>query len=184
MRYEVETPYSERYDHLFYGFDYYGSNPVQVPGMSLRGAPLFAGIGGNPHSQGSTDFNNFGPRVGFAWRIRPGTVLRGGYGLFYASNIGNLDTTINIPSTFSTNISDISSQDRGFTPFTTLADPFPAGILKPVGNTLGRPVWWGRAFPSWRKVGCCLTRSSGSLASSTVCPRKPAWSWRSSGNSA
>ena len=72
-----------------------------------------------------------GPRFGFAWQVRPGTVLRGGYGLFYSSNIGNLDTTVNIPSTFSTNITYISSQDRGFTPFTTLANPFPNGISQP-----------------------------------------------------
>src|SRR5262249_15529006 len=125
---EVESPYSERYDHAFYGFDYNGPNPVQVPGVTMRGGPLYAAINGSPRSQGNTDFNNFGPRVGFAWQARPGTVVRGGYGLFYSSNIGNLDTTINIPSTFSTNITYISSQDRGFTPYTTLANPFPNGI--------------------------------------------------------
>jgi hypothetical protein len=29
------------------------------------------------------DLNNFGPRVGFAWNLRPRTVLRGGYGVYY-----------------------------------------------------------------------------------------------------
>jgi len=145
VRYEVETPYTERYDHLFYGFDYTGPNPVQVPGMNLRGGPLFAAFEGNPRWGGNTDWNSFGPRFGFAWQVRPGTVLRGGYGMFFSSNIGNLDTTVNIPSTFSTNITYISSQDRGFTPFTTLANPFPAGILQPVGNRLGRASLLGQS---------------------------------------
>ncbi len=29
------------------------------------------------------DLNNFGPRIGFAWNVRPSTVIRGGYGLYY-----------------------------------------------------------------------------------------------------
>ena len=31
------------------------------------------------------DTNNVAPRVGFAWRIKPGTILRGGYGVSYNS---------------------------------------------------------------------------------------------------
>ena len=31
----------------------------------------------------NTDTNNFSPRVGFAWRVSPSTVIRGGTGLFY-----------------------------------------------------------------------------------------------------
>lgn len=145
VRYELETPYTERYDHLFYGFDYSSPNPVQVPGMNLRGGPQFAAIDGNPRAGGNTDLNSFGPRFGLAWNLRPNTVIRAGYGLFYASNIGNLDTTIPIPPTFSTSITYVASQDRGFTPFTTLADPFPLGILKPVGNSLGRASLLGES---------------------------------------
>ena len=29
------------------------------------------------------DLNNFGPRLGFAWSVRPTTVVRGGYGVYY-----------------------------------------------------------------------------------------------------
>ncbi|MFB3827199.1 MAG: carboxypeptidase regulatory-like domain-containing protein [Bryobacteraceae bacterium] len=137
VRWEVETPYNERYDHIYYGFDYTAQNPVQVPGMTLRGGPLFAGINGYPRRQGNTDWNNLGPRFGFAWQVRPGTVLRGGYGMFFSSNIGNLDTTVNIPPTFSTAITYIASQDRGFTPYTNFSNPFPAGIPKPIGNSKG-----------------------------------------------
>ncbi len=33
----------------------------------------------------NADTNNIAPRVGFAWRIKPGTILRGGYGISYNS---------------------------------------------------------------------------------------------------
>lgn len=29
------------------------------------------------------DTNNFAPRIGFAYQLKPGTVIRGGYGIFY-----------------------------------------------------------------------------------------------------
>ncbi len=39
-----------------------------------------------PHDRPyDTDFNNFGPRLGFAYALRPDVVLRGGYGVFYSS---------------------------------------------------------------------------------------------------
>jgi outer membrane receptor protein involved in Fe transport len=34
-----------------------------------------------------SDRNNFGPRLGFAYAIRPGTVIRGGGGLFFNTYI-------------------------------------------------------------------------------------------------
>jgi hypothetical protein len=36
------------------------------------------------------DNNNVAPRVSFAWRARPGTILRGGYGVSY--NAGSFST--------------------------------------------------------------------------------------------
>ena len=33
----------------------------------------------------NADANNLAPRVGFAWRVKPGTVVRGGYGISFNS---------------------------------------------------------------------------------------------------
>ncbi|MFB3829457.1 MAG: carboxypeptidase regulatory-like domain-containing protein [Bryobacteraceae bacterium] len=137
MRWELETPYTERYNRLAYGFDYNAPSPVKVPGMNLRGGLLFAGTNGLSRSEGTTDWNNIGPRFGFAYQLRPGTVIRGGYGLFYSSVIVNMDTTIPVPPTFALNAPYVSSTDRGATPYTNLSNPFPNGITPPPGSSLG-----------------------------------------------
>ena len=52
VRYELETPYTERYDRIFYGFDSTVASPLQLPGMNLRGAVRFAGLDGTPRTEG------------------------------------------------------------------------------------------------------------------------------------
>jgi hypothetical protein len=137
LRWEMESPYTERFDRSSYGFDANAANPVQVPGMSLRGGLLFAGVQGNPRTQGNRDANNFGPRFGFAYQLGSETVIRGGYALFYASSAALVDQFSGITPTFNRTASYVSSVDSGATPFTTLADPFPAGIPPAQGNALG-----------------------------------------------
>ncbi len=43
-----------------------------------------------------SDYNNFGPRAGFAWNVTDKTVIRSGYGLFYSAP--QLDITRNLAS--------------------------------------------------------------------------------------
>ena len=75
------------------------------------------------------DMNNFGPRFGFAYRLREGTVLRGGYGIFYANYEGTgggqfLETNppFHIKSQISTN---------SINPSVILQDGVPAGVVTP-----------------------------------------------------
>lgn len=137
LRWEMESPYTERFDRSSYGFDSSSPNPVQVPGLNLRGGLLFAGVNGTPRTQGKRDTNNFGPRFGFAYQVAKNTVIRGGYALFYASSAALVDQFSAIPVTFSRTTAYIGTVDSGATPFTTLANPFPAGIPTAQGNTLG-----------------------------------------------
>ncbi len=55
------------------------------------GQQLLAGQDGTPRNLINADRNNFGPRVGFAWRplSTESLVVRGAYGLFYSPPIGN-----------------------------------------------------------------------------------------------
>ncbi len=47
------------------------------------GKLLIAGFNTDENTGIRRDLNNFAPRFGFAYRLRQGTVLRGGYGVFY-----------------------------------------------------------------------------------------------------
>lgn len=136
LRYEVETPFSERYNHIAYGFDPNAALPVQVPGMALRGGLVFAGQNGAPDRQGNIDWNNFGPRFGFAYNIAAKTVIRGGYGLFYASGVNDLGFAGQI-DTFNAATTYVGSLDGGATPFTTISNPFPNGLSAAVGTSQG-----------------------------------------------
>jgi hypothetical protein len=50
------------------------------------GRQLFPGRDGVPRALTNQDYNNFAPRIGFAWRVRGSQrlSLRGGYGIFYS----------------------------------------------------------------------------------------------------
>lgn len=146
FRWEAETPYSERFDRSLFGFDYTVPNPVQVSGLALRGGPLFAGIQGNSRRQGRVDTNNFGPRFGFAYQLDKDTVLRGGYAMFYAPSSALVDQSSAIPATFNKTAAYVASDDGGATPFTTLSNPFPAGIPAPEGNSLGLAARLGNSL--------------------------------------
>ncbi|MBI4908752.1 MAG: TonB-dependent receptor [Acidobacteria bacterium] len=144
LRYELETPYTERYDRNSYKFDETAQLPVRVPGLDLRGGILFAGINGNPRAI-SPDRNNFGPRFGFAYQLLPKTVIRGGYGLFYSTIALNTSFfgTLNV---FNAQTSFVGSSDGGATALTTLANPFPTGLQQPIGTSVGLMAQVGDAL--------------------------------------
>jgi hypothetical protein len=80
LRWETDTPVTD-VNNRTNGFDPVAINPVSgTPGV-LR----FAGLNGFPRQPYATDWNNFGPRFGFAWQPWrfPRWVVRGGYGVFY-----------------------------------------------------------------------------------------------------
>jgi len=47
-----------------------------------------------PRSTIDTDYNNFGPRLGFAYQVNEKTALRGSYGLFYTLDRGGIDNQL------------------------------------------------------------------------------------------
>jgi hypothetical protein len=81
LRYDVYTPFTEAQGHIA-NFSYYqalASSPSTVDSAlqvaSVNGVSSTAGI--------KTFYSDVAPRVGFAYTLRPGTVLRGGYGITY-----------------------------------------------------------------------------------------------------
>ncbi len=132
LRWEYDTPRTERYDRTTRGFAYNTPNPLQAPGLSLRGGLLYANAGGQPRGLYDPDRNNFAPRFGFAYSFSKNMVMRGGYALSYIPVIGSVDAT-----GFSNQTPLVSSTDGGITPRDLLRNPFPSGLLPPVGNSQG-----------------------------------------------
>ncbi len=86
LRYAVEFP-RRVVGNRMNSFDPYALNPVS----GTPGVVTFAGRDGTPERAFRTDWNNVGPRLGFAYRI-PGardTVLRGGAGVFFGPTVSN-----------------------------------------------------------------------------------------------
>ncbi|HVT93405.1 MAG TPA: TonB-dependent receptor [Bryobacteraceae bacterium] len=101
LRYEYDQPFYDRDHHEGY-FD--TSLGQFVVGISKEQSPIAVNIPGVVYApnlrQGIwfPDYNNFGPRAGFAYQLGGNTVLRGGYGLFYSKTQGNeLQFKINAP---------------------------------------------------------------------------------------
>ena len=136
LRYELETPYTERYNRMSYGFDENARFPVSVPGLNLHGGILFAGVDGNSRLGGIVDRNNFGPRFGFAFSLMPKTVLRGGYGMFFSGQAFNTGFLADV-GVFNATTPFVGTNDGGATPFSTFANPFPAGVRGPIGSAAG-----------------------------------------------
>ena len=170
LRYELELPTTERYNRFTHGFDFEARSPIadvakanyarnpspEIPAdrFDLRGGLLFAGVNGVPRSLWQTDANNFAPRFGLAYAVRPKFVLRAGYGIFF-TNIG-ADRTDVPQQGFDQRSNLVASLDSGQTYRVTIANPFPEGIQEPAGASAGLATYLGRApafFWPERKAG-------------------------------
>jgi len=159
LRYEVESPTTERYNRENRGFNVAATSPVaaaaqaqyalnpipQVPVSQFQvlGGLLFAGVNGEPRGMWNTDGRNFGPRVGLAWRFRPNTVVRAGWGVFYDSLGVNYNTVLQ--QGFSQSTALVPSTNNGVTFTGTLDNPYPNGVLTPPGSSLGLATLLGGA---------------------------------------
>lgn len=145
LRYEVETPRTERYNQLT-NFGYNATPAVTAAGLNLKGALTFVGVNGVSRYQASVDKNNFAPRVGFAWHVTPKTVIRSGSGIFYGTNqgVGGTPSTFGI-SGFGTTTNLVSSLD-GVTPTVSLSNPYASGLNVPTGTSAGASTLLGQSI--------------------------------------
>lgn len=160
VRYEYESPTTERFNRTIRGFDFATPSPIsaaalanyakapiaEVPLSSFKtvGGLLFAGVGGQPRGLWSGDRNNLAPRVGLAYQLNRKTVLRTGYGIFY--DVLGIDRFDVNQGGFSQTTNLIPSLDNGMTFRATLSNPFPDGLQTPPGASAGIATYLGRGI--------------------------------------
>jgi len=159
-RYENESPMTERYNRAVLGFDptasqpfssaaqaAYALNPTpEVPAsqFNVNGGLTFAGVAGNPRGLYARENKEIMPRVGFAYSLNSKTVVRGGYGIYYGSLGTRLEDAIQ--NGYIQNTVAVPTLDGGQTFLSTLANPFPTGLLQPLGNGLGAQTSIGNSI--------------------------------------
>ncbi|MGI8741990.1 MAG: carboxypeptidase regulatory-like domain-containing protein [Bryobacteraceae bacterium] len=171
LRYEVQLPYLERYNRANSAFDvsavspindqlqsawrateaqYNATNPKYPypdPPAVFKGAFRFAGTNGLPRRQFYTDWTDLAPRIGFAYRVAPKTLLRGGFGTYYQSIIqtGASTTGFSQTTSYQANTTDpaipsactsASCANAPTGPY-SLVNPFPNGLTPAPGSALG-----------------------------------------------
>lgn len=148
VRLESETGLIERDNLATVGFDRTTASPLNsrvnvidpITGArrDIVGGLIFAGVNGAPREQGNQPKVKAAPRLGMVYSFSPKTVLRGGWGLYYAPwNYAAAGTNgwgqIGYSATTALN----NPQAAGAVPTTTIDNPFPAGLIQPTGNSLG-----------------------------------------------
>lgn len=153
LRYENQRPGTERYNRIAY-FNPKAVNPLSTAyGSTLYGAFEYAGVGGRNRDAWLPDNKNFGPRLGVAYRITDKLLGRVGAGMFYgpATAMLSFDDGGQSPG-YTASTSWIATSD-GYHALNLVSNPFPNGINKPTGNTLGAMTLVGSAQGQiWPKI--------------------------------
>ncbi|MBI1874732.1 MAG: TonB-dependent receptor [Acidobacteria bacterium] len=154
VRYELEAATKEAKNRNVRGFDpaaavsieaaaraAYARNPIPElapSAFNVRGGLQFA----SDANRGfwNTDKNNVQPRIGFAYQLNSRTVVRGGWGLYTIPLI----ISGNFQPGFSQSTPLVASLDNGLTFRSTLANPFPDGVLDPSGASGGADTFLGQ----------------------------------------
>ena len=144
LRWERESGLQEVNNGILVNFDGSATNPLatNVTGITPKGVAEYAGNGktaaGNPYP------NKWGPRFGFAYQLNSKTVVRGGYGIFWAPQfaLGAPIATVG----FNQTTSYIATTNNFQMPANSLSNPFPNGILQPAGMSAGALTGIGQSI--------------------------------------
>lgn len=159
LRWEFETGNTDRFNRLL-NFDPQAQFPVNqvsvafpdltglgTQNIALRGVVKPVGRGEVKERENyNHDFNNFGPRIGLAYKLSEKTVIRAGGAIFYAPLGGGGFNVVTAAMAGLTETPFIASLNNGISPApgTTLSNPFPAGIVPFTDAYLGPLTGYGQ----------------------------------------
>lgn len=141
LRYEYETAPQESENNFIIGFDPTAPSPLQasVSDPLAFGTLLYAGVDGNGTQSGDPR-NKLGPRFGLAYSVNDKTVVRGGWGIFWAPQNFSAQQALG----YSQETPIVTSFDNNFTPAASLSNPYPNGLLPIEGNAARGSAGIGR----------------------------------------
>ncbi len=150
LRYDFDTPRTERYDRMSW-FDPSLTSPLAatVPGFgNLTGGLRFVGVDGGNRSQYTGDWNNWAPRLGFAYQLDSKTAIRGAFAQLFGPSTLSAQGTVG-PYGFRVETPWVATLD-GINPLNRLSNPFPLGFqpvpgaargaLTAIGSNLDAPL--------------------------------------------
>jgi hypothetical protein len=137
LRYELQSPWTERYNRL----SYFNPNaPSYINQYLPSGSPPVMGdvflVSPGTRSNLPLAKNNLAPRIGLAYSPTQKTMIRSGYGIFWIPTdvsfaLNPINDMVNAPGTTYTGTVD------GTHPYDSIALPFPDGISAPPGRSFG-----------------------------------------------
>jgi trimeric autotransporter adhesin len=145
VRYEFELGQREANNQYVVGFDPtigYSFPCTLTTGVTscaqAHGGIVFAGQNGYPSRCCDFSHGKFSPRIGMAYELRRGTVIRGGFGIFYAPVATVVDNTGYSQTTYSATTGNVTAP-VAVGANALLSNPYggAANILPASGNTLG-----------------------------------------------
>jgi len=138
LRHDIQNARTERFNRLN-NFDPTVTSTLN--GKTLTGGLVFL----NSKNRGLWDasYNNFDPRVSLAYKLTPTLVVRAGYGLYnpptfsYSSDATNTSDGYSSTTTW--------NAQSGYIPENLLSNPFPDGVVSPIGSSDGALTFVGQS---------------------------------------
>jgi hypothetical protein len=168
LRWEFETPLTERFDRTVRQFDPTFVQPIQAAAVTayiacngasactpevpdanffVLGGLTFANVGSNPRGLYHTPKKNIMPRIGLAYSWDRKTVIRTGYGVFFGF-LGQRQGDV-VQSGFSSVTNMNVTTNSGFTFNETISNPFTAGLVAPTGSAAGGATFLGQGITAF-----------------------------------
>jgi hypothetical protein len=146
VRWEYQTPWTERYNHLAY-FDPTATDPI----TGRQGVLSF--VNSSNRYPSDPQKTNFAPRLGLAYNVANDTVLRAGYGWFFAPSSGGIGGS---PGDLGSGAEAATSVFLGQPPAApntppagaSLANPFVTGLISYPSTLIGSGI--GAIFRDWQ----------------------------------
>jgi hypothetical protein len=139
-RYELQGPWSERFDKMTYFNPGVANSSVTgcggTVGSRCPGDVFLVGTGTNDGRNNlPLDKKQFLPRVGVAYAPNEKTVIRGGYGIFFIPNYVSFGTNPYVDPVSSATSNFFASNDGGTTPASSLSCVFQPGTFNCIPGT-------------------------------------------------